>query len=272
MLVTRISLPLIRLHGPLALVTAALLTQVGCKQPDLDCTSAHGTFAARFDLEKGDKNSPCGSLKTDILGMQTYFAEGGVNGTPKFAESTLALRAQYLYAYAYDRLLGEGAPEDASEKDLLDMLDDRLGDPDSIGDFKVGTDAEDFCSVPKMSKVTLNLPEIPEIPATEDDPLTEDVDESDPGAPGQAAAKLTYVWDNVKFLVTADAQGTQFSADLKLTQDNCEASYHVVGVYPATTCEATEDCHADGSQINPDFPVKCVEGLCVLEGEPPAYD
>lgn len=272
MLVTRFSLPSIRLHGPSALITAALLSQVGCKQPDLDCTSAHGTFAASFELKKGAADSPCGGLTVDILGMQTYFAEGGPNGTPKFAESTVAIRAQYLYAYAYDTFLGAMAGEDDSMSDWLKQLDDLLGDPDSIGDFTVGVDGEGFCSVPKMSRVDLTLPEIVEIPAVEDDPSTPDVDETDPGAPGQAAATLRYEWDNVKFLVTADAQGTQFVGDLKFTQDGATCEYHVLAVYPDFGCEVDDDCHAEGSPLNPDFALKCLEGLCVLKDEPPAYE
>lgn len=251
--------------------SAVLLSQAGCKQPDLDCTSAHGTFAARFKLEKGDKDSPCGSLKTDILGMQTYFAEGGVNGTPKFSESTVAIRAQYLYAYAYDRLFGSTAGPDDSMWDAANQLDDLLGDPDSLGDFKVGVEGE-FCSVPKMSKVSLNLPAIEEIPAVEDDPATPDVDETAPGSPPQDAAEITYEWDNVKFLVTADAQGTQMAADLKFTLNGCVAEYHVLAVYPDYGCEADADCHDEDSPINPDFAVECLEGLCVLKDEPPAYE
>ena len=94
------------------------------------------------------------------------------------------------------------------------------------------------------------------------------------------AARLTYVWDNAKFLVTADAQGTQFSADLTFTQDSCTAKYHVVGVYPAVPClddmgKPDESvCESDVNGINPDFPTTCSKtfGYCVLKGELPAYD
>lgn len=269
------------------LPAVTLLTMSDCKQPDMDCTSAHGSFAARFDLEKGDKDSPCGGLTGDFLGMQTYFAEGGTNGTPKFAESTVAFRAQYLFDYAYERILGDLTHEgEESFIDDYNAFEKLVGDPDAIGAFTVGVDAEGFCSVPKVSTVELNLPEIPEIPAippTDDDPATPDVDESspgDPGAPGQPATTLKYVWDNVKFLVTADAQGTQFSADLKLTVDGETCEYHVVAVYPPVSClddmgEPDQSiCDDDNNGINPDFPTKCSKtfGYCLLEGEPPAYE
>lgn len=265
----------------------ALLTLSDCKQSEMDCTSAHGEFAARFDLKKGAEDSPCGGLTGDLLGMQTYFAEGGINGTPKFAESTVAIRAQFMFAYAYERLLAD-LLADGMDPFFTDYkaLEEMIGDPDALGDFKVGVDAEGFCEVPKISTVELNLPEIPEIPETpptDDDPATPDVDESspgDPGAPGQAATSLKYVWDNVKFLVTPDAQGTQFSADLKLTVDGETCDYHVVAVYPPVPCindegEADQSiCDDDANGINPDFPTKCSKtfGFCLLEGELPAYE
>lgn len=251
----------------------AALAQVGCQQPDVNCTSAHGTFAARFDFKSGDKDQPCGQLTGDVLGMSTYYAPGGVNDTPKFDVPSVALRAQYLYAFIYDNVYHPANVQDTR------LIDKEVGDPDSLGDFEDGyPDAEGFCAVPKMSKVTLNLPEFVEIPPTEDDPATPDVDETDPGLPGQAAAKLTYEWSKVKFLVNADAQGTQFSADVKLTQDSCTATYHVVGVYPAVPCDPSDPddviCKDDTNGINPDFPTECSKtfGYCVLKGEPPAYD
>ena len=251
--------------------------QVGCQQPDVNCTSAHGTYAVRFDLKSGPKDQPCGQLKGDILGMSTYYASGGLNGTPKFNEPSLAMRAQYLYAYIYDTM-------GPSSKADLDELDKTVGDPDSLGKFAAGLpDAEGFCAVPKLSRVSLNLPEVVEVPAVADDPLTMDVDETVDGVAPQAAAKLVYEWSKTKFLVTADAQGTQFSADLKLTQDSCTATYHVVGVYPAIGCLGEDGkpdksvCASDVNGINPDFPTECLmfsEGAayCVLKGEPPAYD
>jgi hypothetical protein len=256
-------------------IAAASALQAGCQQPDVNCTSAHGTFAARYDFKSGDKDQPCGQLAGDILGMQTYFAEGGVNNTPKFDEPTVAIRGQYLYDFIYDNVYGPGTVFDTR---LIDM---EVGDPDSLGEFASGLpDAEGFCPVPKMSRVNLDLPEFVEIPPTQDDPATPDVDETDPGIPGRPATKLTYEWSDVKFLVTADAQGTQFSADLKFTQDSCSATYHVVGVYPAIGCldemgaPDNSICESDVNGINPDFPTECDKnfGYCVLKGELPAYD
>jgi hypothetical protein len=252
----------------LSLATASLLPllQVGCTQPDVNCTSAHGKFAARFERKSGDANQPCGQQVGDVLGMSTYYATGGINGTPKFDEPSVAIRAQYMYKYIY----GVRAPKSVFDTRKLDM---EVGDPDAFGAFEGGVpDDEGFCAVPSVSKVSLTLPEVQPTP---DDPATPDKDETDPG---QVAADLAYEWSNVKFLVTADAQGTQFSADLKFTQDACTATYHVVGVYPATDCTGDPTiCDDDANGINPSFPTECMafsesESYCVLKGEPPAYD
>src|SRR5688572_16486722 len=92
-----------RIRTILSLAAAATL-QAGCQQAPLNCTSAHGTFATRCDLKSGPKDQPCRQLPGDVLGMSTYYAEGGVNGTPKFDEPSVAIRAQYLYAYIYDHV------------------------------------------------------------------------------------------------------------------------------------------------------------------------
>jgi hypothetical protein len=249
----------------LASASRVSLVHVGCTQPDVNCTSAHGTFAARFERKSGDANQPCGQQVGDILGMSTYYATGGINGTPKFDEPSVAIRAQYLYEYVYYAY----AP-----KSVFDTrkLDEEVGDPDAFGPFAAGVpDDEGFCPVSKLSTVSLDLPEYAPTP---NDPATEE-DESDPG---QIGAKLGYEWSNVKFLVTADAQGTQFSADLKFTQDACTATYHVVGVFPAVDCTGDPTiCDSDVNGINPDFPTECLafnesHSYCVLKGEPPAYD
>ena len=261
----------------ISVVTAALL-QTACQQPDVNCTSAHGTFAARYERKSGPADQPCGQIIGDILGMSTYYAPGGVNDTPKFAEPSVAIRAMYLYEYVYNQVY---APETVFDTRKIDM---EVGDPDAFGDFAAGVpDDEGFCAAPKMSKVTLDLPEVLEVEEVVDDPLTEDVDESVAPVAPQAAATLSYAWSNVKFLVTADAQGTQFSADLEFTQDACKATYHVVGVYPAIGCAGADGmpdntvCESDVNGINPDFPTECLMfsegvGYCVLKDEPPAYD
>jgi len=270
-------IPTLHLLQLLPIATAALL-QTACQQPDVNCTSAHGAFAARYERKSGPADQPCGQIVGDILGMSTYYAPDGVNNTPKFAEPSVAIRALYLYEYIYYQVYD---PTTVFDTRKIDM---EVGDPDAFGDFAAGVpDDEGFCAAPTMSKVNLDLPEVVEVLEVLDDPLTADADESVAPVAPQAAAKLAYEWSKVKFLVTADAQGTQFSADLKFTQDACTATYHVVGVYPAIGCVGADGmpdntvCESDVNGINPDFPTECLmfsegAGYCVLTDEPPAYD
>lgn len=242
----------------------------GCQQPRSYCSTAHGDFAASYKLTKGDAKSACGQFRGDVIGLQTYFGEGGLNGTPKYGEATMAIRPQYLgdlVARVVD--YGVVTEENFSLK------------ANALADFTTAKpDDEDFCEATKFNKVDLDLPLAPLIPgspAVQDDPATPDVDESAdevPDVPEQAATRISYAWSNARVLVSANYQGTQFSADLTFTQDDCTAEYHVIGVSPAVACEATKDCLDPAAAINPDFDVSCDTelGLCIIKDEPPALN
>ncbi|MCX4241617.1 hypothetical protein [Paraliomyxa miuraensis] len=241
----------------LALVCPALLLGVlattGCKQPPLNCTTAHGYFAAKYELESGDASSPCGSLLGDELGLNTYFADAGMR--PDLDKGSVAIRPLYLNNYVF-RALDDGV-------DLT--MDDNT---QAVGDFTAALpDSNEFCEVPSTNRTTLA---IPEVAAIEDDPETPDEDES---VPAQPATTISYEWSNVNILVNADAQGTQMSAELDFEQDGCRASYHVTGVFPVVYCETNEDCDDDLNGINPNFATECLTelGMCVLSEEPPSY-
>jgi hypothetical protein len=83
------------------------------------------------------------------------------------------------------------------------------------------------------------------------------------------ATDLKYEWSNVKFYVTAAATGTQFSADVKITLNGCEANYSAIGMWPAIDCTpfpfadptATAGCMADTDCTKKDFNT-CVDGAC----------
>jgi hypothetical protein len=94
---------------------------------------------------------------------------------------------------------------------------------------------------------------------------------------------LRYQWSNVRVQGSAAIPGTQWTADLTYTQDDCMATYKAVGMFPAITCERTVEgkkvrdpaiCQQPrpGLSIDPAFPTFCEEttNLCVLQGEPPA--
>lgn len=237
---------------------------VGCQQPQSYCTTAHGDFAATYKLTSGDPQSACGSFTGDVVGLQTYFAKGGLNGTPKFSESSMAIRPAYL-----------GDLVDAAASWTPPVADpDPEHTPNAVGEFTTSLpDDDEFCAATKFSVAEISLPELPAIPAVPDDPETLDVDESIPETPAVPATSVRYEWSNVRVLVSANYQGTQFSADLKFTQDGCTAEYEVLGLYPLAYCEADEECQDTSvTGINPDFAVKCQTdlGFCVLRGDLPA--
>jgi len=241
-----------------ALVSSALtlgvLVTVGCKQPDLNCVSYHGEFAAKYELEDGDPASPCGALPGDVLGLQTYYEDMG--GRPDLNKATVAIRPAYvndLIFHARDQGMGDLTRDENTQ---------------SLGAFTAGKASgdQDFCEIPELSSTNISIPEVPEVL---DDPETPDDDES---YPLQPATTVGYAWSNFKTVVNAEDQGTQFSADMHFEQDGCEADYHVTAMYPVSPCETTADCEADGN-INPLYATECSTalGLCVLADEPPSY-
>jgi hypothetical protein len=239
------------------------LTTTGCQQPQSYCTTAHGDFAAVYKLKSGDPKSACGQRQGEVLGFQTYFATGGLNNTPKFSEPSMAIRPA---------LIGELIERGASSSDP--PIVDPKAEPNAIAKFDSSfPDDEDFCEATKFSVSQVTLPELPLIPGDPDDPTTPDEDESTPDTPPQPATSIKYEWSNARVLVNANYQGTQFSADLKFTQDGCTAEYEVTGVYPLASCEADADCQdTTVTGINPDFDLKCHPSLkfCVLNGDIPA--
>lgn len=239
-----------------ALVAVALTGS--CAQPVPNCASAYGSYAAEYTLIDGDPSSPCGQLPGEVLGLRTYFQEGGANGTPDYRKAKVAIRPLSLgnmIAYAEARGAIEG--------------DATFYAANAIGSFTAGFPNEDtFCMIDEFEPAQVRLPEIESLP---DDPATADQDESQPAQP---SIEVEYQWSNARFVVSADAQGTQFEADLDYRQDGCTASYHVVGLYPAVGCQSDDDCNDEQNGINPDFAVRCnIElGFCVLRGELPAYE
>jgi hypothetical protein len=269
-----------RTHAILALSLAATglaagLVPGGCSQPDIYCTTSRNHFAATYKLKSGDKDSPCAQLTGDLVGLDTYFSEGGLNGTPNYREASMAIRTAYL-GDLVDYAINVAGVE----------IEDWEHRPNAVGDFSTELPVAEFCEVPKLKSQTVEIPDLPEVPV-EDDPETPEVEAPLPPRP---ATSVRIDWTNFNVLVTADAQGTQFKADMKLTQDGCVAEYEVLGVAPAVGCVADEDCTCEGypmeddagvliecpaklGSMNPGFDLKCHPdlGLCVLADDPPAY-
>jgi hypothetical protein len=271
-------------RAPILVSSLFALLLPACTQPAVPCTSAHGTFSVQYKLTRGDPESSCGGKQTEVLGLQSYFAGGGPDNKQRYDKGSIALRPEKLgllleraQGYA-DELMMPLAPEP---------------EPNGSGAFTTGKPLDDdFCEIPKLTAIKASLPLVPAVP---DDPETPDDDES---LDVQRATEIEYDFSNLRFLVTADAQGNQFTADLKFTQDGCTAEYEVIGVYPVVTCtndkeclclppaedataEEKKECLPTG--INPDFAVRCLieddpetgkpfeSGVCVLKEAPPSY-
>lgn len=246
------------------LASSALLLALGasCTQPRMNCTTAHVTYAAQYTLKSGDPTSPCGSIPGEYLEMQTYFATGGLNGTPKFSEPSLAIRADL--SVTYNETPGEYPVE------VPGFTYDYYA-PNALGKFISGLpDDSDFCTATDMKPSVVSLPELPEY-MVEDDPETpEDETATVPASP---PTTLRYEWSKARWVVTPDAQGTQFDGTVKISIDGCTAEYDVLAVSPAVGCETDDDCADPAAGINPDFAVTCnVDlGLCVPSKKLPAY-
>jgi hypothetical protein len=264
---------LVRPLVPSALLLG-MLANVGCQQPDLNCTVYHGYYAAKYELTSGDETSACGMLTGDVLGLNAYYADGG--GRPDLEKGSVAIRPQYVNSLIFYAL----------ERGVADLTNDEGAQ--AVGDFSGGRPAsDDFCAVPELGSSRVEIPDVPEQLEVMDDPDTEE-DETVDYAPPQAATTVTYEWSDVQVLVNADAQGTQLSAELRFEQDGCAADYHVTALYPTVACTTDEECDDDANGINPSFATRCdtslvgpaqyylgdsefTGGLCVLAEEPPSY-
>lgn len=256
-----------------ALAASALLIVIGgsCTQPKMHCTTAHGDFAVKYELVSGDANSPCAMHTGDLVGMQTYYATGGVNGTPNWNAGSAALRPalagdaiEEAYAWGSDRAMPPVIPG-------IEDLDRYTAN--ALGDFTSGRpDADDFCEIPELTS-TVMIPALPALAEELGDPM--DPEDDLPAVDMKAARTIRHEWSNARWLTNPDAQGTQFEADLKITEDGCTAEYRAVGLYPAIGCATDEDCTTEGVGINPDFAVRCDTGVyggyCVLAKDIPSY-
>ena len=243
----------------LALGTAALIA-TSCEQPQVLCTTGRGDFAAVYTLVDGP--AECNDLKSEILGMNAYSPERGGPNTATMADwwrPSMAIGSERI-GWLIDRAARSGVvdPNEAHKHY-------------SVGDLPTEP-SNDFCVVPQMKSADAEI-EMPAVPAVPDDPMTM-ADESEPEVP---ATHYRYKWTNVRFLVRPDAIGTQMTADLEFTRNDCTATYRVKAVYPARSCarevngtvEADPDrCYPaaqpdkgifEGSGISPDFPVECTE-------------
>jgi hypothetical protein len=141
-----------------------------------------------------------------------------------------------------------------------DFLGESL-DPDhpDLASAKIGAspDASGICAVPSMSEVRQDV-------------VFELVDDTDPENPidlgPEPANPRSITVTSLKFLSSAQFQGSQFETAATYTNGSCSASYTGIGITPLVSCASDADCNpfadpaagrATGSGINPAYPVTC---------------
>ncbi|NMO16755.1 hypothetical protein HPC49_06235 [Pyxidicoccus fallax] len=261
----------LRLMG-LSLGVAAAAVAVGAcgtEEPEPQCVVARarvnngvGSFATTYTLLPGQNpDRACAQLTPEPVGLQKFFGE-----TPD-APDSVAVRSERM-----GRLVSSFASRpdpDTSHRTY------------SVGSFASEAPGPDnFCDVPQLSPARLDVPAAPA-------GLPDGGTLEDGGPPALPAQSYAYEWSKLRIYNTPGIPGTQFTADLRYTENGCTADYNVKGIWPVVRCgtadggvnEAACDPYADydagrlrGSGINPLFPVKCdpVALICVLTGEVPS--
>jgi hypothetical protein len=219
--------------------TAAAAAAVSCDQPKPFCIVTPAPFAVRLDVESQDGDcddfGPASFNAAPEVGFAPYYQKDE-KGQPDYRRGAVAIRTAEVAGLV---TTAEG----------FEVENSSGGKIYSMGDFATDQpDAEGICSVPTLSETRLVLDEVP---AVEDDPATEDEDES---FAGQAAQDIKLVWSDVKIVVTAALFGTQIEAKVTDTRvgpegQTCTFTYRALGLSPAHTCYKTDE---DGAPIMKD--------------------
>jgi hypothetical protein len=262
----------LRLMGLSMGVAAAAVAVVACSVDEVEpqCVVARasidgstGSFAASYTLKPGQNpDRVCAQLKSEPLGLQKFFSE--TPGGP----DTVAVRSARL-----GRL----------EKSFASRPDpDATHQTYSVGPFASAAPGPDnFCDVPTLTPALLDVPGA--AAGLPDGGL-----QPDGGPPAQPPQSFAYEWSNLRIYNSPGIPGTQFTAELKYTENGCTAEYTAKGIWPVVGCgldggvnEVACDPYPNpdagrirGSGINPIFPVKCdpVALICVLTGEVPSEE
>jgi hypothetical protein len=143
-----------------------------------------------------------------------------------------------------------------SQAFLTESLDPAHPD---LASAKIGLapDANGICAVPSMTEVRQDI-------------VFEDVDDTDPDNPidlgPEPANPRSITVTSLKFLSSAQFQGSQMEVAATYTNGSCSANYTGIGITPLVSCASDTDCdpfadpaagRATGSGINPAYPVTC---------------
>ncbi|QRN95367.1 hypothetical protein JRI60_40865 [Archangium violaceum] len=230
-----------------AVLSAFTLGACGAYQQDPQCVVAKGSFITVYTPKPGqDTSQACAQLKPAVVGLEKYFSED------PSARDTVAIRTQRM-------------GDELAHKDTQ-VDPDAPRQPNSVGELTTDAPGSDnFCEVPSLGTARL---------------------ESRYSGISKAPLSLVYEWSNLRIYNTPGIPGTQFTAELRYTENGCTADYTVKGIWPVVSCATNgqpDETKCDpkpnpaagrnrGSGINPVFPVKCDPDvkICVLTGEVPS--
>jgi hypothetical protein len=229
--------------GWIVVLGATVCSFASCSQPKADCVvllaGAGYSYATKYNVV-GTPSAECVALvqQGDLIGMETYHPVSADMLTYDSSKTSLALQA------------------DSLGNEILARGGDTAHVPWSQGEFTSATpDSSDFCAVPTLKAPgEQDFPDVGAVAGTG-------------GAGGGAMAPMPevpadnvkYEWSNIKIYVTAAAQGTQFTADLKYSEKvttidpmtmaatvvaDCTINYKVVGMGPGIACTKLDDMGA----------------------------
>lgn len=246
--------------GGLMVALVAVAAYVGAcnvKQPSPGCPVQHGDWAVKYTLKTG--TGACANLSTTepMISFEKY-------NVPGTQENKLAVRPMGL-----GNMIDNGR---------MDPADPRGQNATALAKLDYLPGADDFCNVKEIPAAQQAFEEIPPT-------FLEDGGIDDPGAP---AVTMKYQYKNMKVLVNANAPGTQMIGEVEYTEDNCTATYKMIGMWPPvscddgtgtadlTLCDPNPDYDAGrslGSGINPTFKYVCDPDIlmCMIATDPPSF-
>ncbi|TPV93394.1 MAG: hypothetical protein B7733_20830 [Myxococcales bacterium FL481] len=278
-----------------SLVAGVSAATMACGSPEMYCTSAYGDYAVSLELaDTNDPEGECATLVGETAHLDTY-ADKLDESTADWSQGNLVITTYKMNEFQTI----------AADWGIVDPNEQRW----SRAEFVNSKPNDGFCPVDVQSNAVIDLPEVPaeeergvasagvdweelfrgddddstgtgedsgtgETGGGDDDDDDDDDDTGEPPFPGQEPIQMEVEWSDMTIYATPDAQGTQFEAKMKVTINDCVATYDAVGLYPVVGCETDEECEDPASGINPSFDVKCDTdaGTCTLAKAMPSYE
>jgi hypothetical protein len=200
-----------------SLSLGTVLAMGGCKavQPKPQCKAQPADYAAKYEVV-GTPPDGCMPLTAEVLHVQYYRSRpDDPSGVPSIAIEPASVADAIANV------------DEAGGRDPAVMVDAKIGSEYSQAKFSaVNPDDNNYCYAKTFQQETdIDIPMI-----VKDDKSCppEDADHD--------AVKLKYKWSNLKVRVTPASNAVYFGADLVRTEGDCEITYKVTAVNPATGC------------------------------------